>query len=248
MNIESDKPVVVALDRPRITACVTAADAQALADFRTECKRRERVILDYFDPQVKQAHTLHKSLVKQRDEACRPFREAVAWAEPMLRDYARREQERVRAEREAIEAQARADAAEQARAAAAEAADIGAASVADQLTAEAREIESGARAVAAPEAAFVAAPKIRGLNVRHIWRAECTNLRALVEAVAADRAPLQLLAFAQASGNEWAAINKGVQKLPGVRVTCDGHEVVDGQVIESERGGEVGSGGGEIEF
>jgi len=199
-------PKVELAPRPKLEVCESARAAQELADYVTTCKQREKMLVDYFQPQVEQAHWLHKALVAQRDEACRPFRDGQTWATSLVKAWQRAE------EQKQIELQRKID--EDARKAAiAEAKREG-----DKVLA--KQIAKGTIAVAAPIAA-APPPKIEGFRARRVWKAACTDLSALVAAVAKGKAPVSLLSFDQVAGNKFAAATRGGAVVPGVRFWQD---------------------------
>lgn len=153
------------------------------------------------------------------------------------------EQDRIRREREAAEAAARAErerlareqaeaqaaaarAAEEAAAAAA-AGDHEAAAAAEAAAAEAAEAAEAAQAeaelaeIAPPPAVLAEAPKAAGISARKNWKADVTDLAALVKAAAAAPSLLVYLQANTVTINQVAKALKAECRIPGVRVYAE---------------------------
>lgn len=148
---------------------------------------------------------------KAQEEAARKAREAL---EAQHREErARLEAERIEAERKAREASASGDA--DAAAAAAVQASVKAAEAA--AAQEQAAIQNMAMAAMVP--ATAAAPeKLAGISTRQDWKAEVVDLMALVKAVAAGEASIELLeANTKEIGKRAKALRQEF-KAPGIRV------------------------------
>lgn len=138
-------------------------------------------------------------------------------------EAARREQERLeREEREraaAEEARLRREAEDR------QLADAAAAEAAGDTATARRIIEAPVAAptvtpapVFVPPAPVAVAPRVDGVSFRVNWRAEIVDLKALVQAVAAGRAPAALVKADEVALNGMARSLKGAMQVPGVRV------------------------------
>jgi hypothetical protein len=141
-------------------------------------------------------------------------------------------QERIAAEQKAAEARRKAEeeAAELRRKAEEEAA-AGRAAEAAKLAARAEqkvekadiraaELEQQAATVVAPIITREP-PKVAGVSGRENWYAECTDLKALVAAIAAGQAPLSLVQANEKVLGQQARSLKSEFRVPGVRVYCE---------------------------
>lgn len=88
---------------------------------------------------------------------------------------------------------------------------------ADKAAAKQAELEQREAAVTAP-VIHREAPKVAGLSTRTVWHAECTDLRALVNAIAAGRAPLSLVQANEKVIGQQVRSLKGDFEAPGIRV------------------------------
>jgi hypothetical protein len=138
------------------------------------------------------------ALIKEIDEKPAKVEDACR---RLLKDWKDKEDERVRAEQRKLDEQARA-------AAAAEAKAEGDAKLA-------KAIESGKVAVVSSQ---VVAPvaKVAGVSQTITYKAEVTNLGALVNAAAVGKAPLEWLLPNEQALNALARATKGTATVPGV--------------------------------
>ncbi len=97
----------------------------------------------------------------------------------------------------------------------------------EEIEAQARELEEAGnneqaevmRIVAAvPPTIILAKDKTEGISKRTTWKAEVTNLRELVEAVADGRADIEFLQADMSSLNAAAKAQRGAALIPGVRI------------------------------
>ena len=70
-------------------------------------------------------------------------------------------------------------------------------------------------------AATPAAPKVSGLSFRETYKAEVTDMRALVQAVASGAQPITLLQANQTALDGMARALKEALAIPGVRLVKD---------------------------
>jgi ATP-dependent Clp protease ATP-binding subunit ClpA len=82
---------------------------------------------------------------------------------------------------------------------------------------KAEQLEQRAATVVAPVIQREA-PKVAGINTREVWKAECTDLKALVKAIAEGRAPLSLVIANDKVIGAQARSLKGDFVCDGIRV------------------------------
>lgn len=189
-------------------------------DDEQEAKRRaEQARLDEIARQER---------LKREAEAREAQRIANEKAAAARREAEEKRQAEGKARREAAEAKARGDAEAAAAAArvaqeAARAAaklDTKAASITEKGEQKAADIQQSAATVVAP-VLQTTIPKVSGLTTRDNWRAEVTDLHALVKAVAAGQAPLSLVMANDKVLGQQARSLKEHFVAPGVRVWND---------------------------
>lgn len=207
-------------DLGQIKARLKALDEQRKSITKPLDEAKARIMDLFRKPQqlLDQAERTLKSALITWQEAERQKAEAIRRAQEESARKIREEQERQA--REAAEAAVKAEADAKAAAAA------GDAEKAAELQAEAEQ-QAQAAVVAAETAetlqhmapVAVAAPaKLAGVSTREEWKCECTDLMALVKAVAAGQASIELLSFNQAEANKRAKALRSEFKVPGVRV------------------------------
>ncbi len=193
---------------------VTAAHALGVTDqpsldfagaFLTEkIKPMLKQIAESCGPVVKAAHAAHKAAKGQQNELETPLKEAESVVKGKIQGYLT-EQERIareEARRVAEEQQRQAEEEQLARAA--------------KLEAEGRADEADAVLEGPPPEPAMPAPppapppqKVAGISTRKVWKAECTDLPALIADIAAGRAPINLVKLDQ------GVLNRQVQSLDG---------------------------------
>jgi membrane protein involved in colicin uptake len=154
---------------------------------------------------------------KAQDEAARLAREAAekrAAEEKALREAEEAERAGNRAAAEAARAEAERAAKEAAKL------DVRAEAKVEKAEAKAADLELAAASVVST---IVDIPKAAaaGVSGRENWRAEVTDLRALVQAVAAGQAPLSLLQANDKVIGQQARSLKAEFNVPGVRVWAE---------------------------
>lgn len=180
---------------------------------RERCKAVLAKVDAVFDPIIRKAHEAHKEAVAQKRIVAAPIEEAERVVKGAIGSYLR-EQERIR-----LELQRKAD--ESARKLAEEEALMRAEALeAAGRNEEAEEVISRPLAPM-PILASRSIPKAAGVTRRTNFRAEVTDLRALVRHVANHPEHLNLLQANGPSLNQLAKAMKGDLSIPGVRVVAD---------------------------
>jgi predicted phage tail protein len=187
----------------------------------------------------KKLDEIRKGMTKPLDEAkarimdlFRGPTETLQKAESQLKiaigGWTEKERARIEAERRAQEEAARKLAEEQRRIAEEAAAKAKAAEAAgDHVAAIAAEQEAAAATQTAEvithmaPAVVAAAPKLAGISNSDNWKCECTDLMALVKAVAEGKASIELVEFNQKEANKRAKALRAEFKVPGVRVYAE---------------------------
>lgn len=163
-----------------------------------------------FDPIIRKAHEAHKEALAQKKRITDP----LVQAETTLKSKVGEHLERARQAREEEERRLRAEnerlAAEQREAEIEEAESAGA-------TGEEISVLAQAPLYVAP-VIRPAAPKMNGLTQRELWRAEVTDLHALVRFVAANPQYLNLLQANTAAVGAIARTLRSAMNIPGIRV------------------------------
>lgn len=195
-------------DQARNFLITTNEDFQNADSLLTSWKGIEAEIHSAFDPIVDAAHKAHKEAVAQRKKYLDPIEQGRALLKPKMSAYAD-EQERKRKEAERM-------AQEEARKREEEA------QLATALEAEKSGDTAAAEAIiAAPvEALAVTLPKFTPkvqTTFRESWSAEVTSLLDLVKAIAAGKAPLNLVIPNTVALNGLARSLKGTMAYPGVK-------------------------------
>lgn len=195
---------------------------------------------EVLDPIVDAAHKAHKVAVAQRDALLKPAQGAKRVLGERMEAYdreiqrqrreaemaAQRERERLEAEeRERVAAEQRrlqAEADERALAAAVAAEAAGDVQLAERIVAAPPVVVPVApRPVFTPPVVAPPAAVSAGISFRDNYRAEVTDLAALVKAVAAGSQPLTLLMANQVALNQVACALKDALAIPGVRAVND---------------------------
>ena len=165
----------------------------AAAEFLVAVKGFRKRVEDAFGPMVKATHTAWKAACDLRKTADAPLDKAETILQPAL-DKFRREQERIRAEKEAkLQAEARKRAEDERLAAAIEADKNGKSEEAEALI----QAPVQAPVVVLPKAT----PKVEGASVRRTWKARVTNAYLIPrEYLMVDEAKLNSVAKALKEG------------------------------------------------
>lgn len=199
-------PTIVEVDAIKVLDVATYECAGNACKTLTTLEKR---IKDYWEEDIARAYSMHKSLVSKREEMMKP----VSARKALLRDQMKAwedEQERVRREEQArADAEAKRLAEEQALAEAA-------------MHEAAGDHEAAAAVIEqplAPAPVVVAStvPKGFGTFTRRTWRAEVTDLMALVKAVAAGKAPIKCLEANMPFLNNQARALNTAMNIPGVK-------------------------------
>jgi hypothetical protein len=177
-------------------------------------KALRKRIAESCDPVIEKAHETHKAACKQKRDHEAPLIEAErllkerigAYDEKIDRDR-RLEDARLAAEARAVEETARL-----AEAVALEAAGE---------HGEAERVLSEPMIQTAPPVAAIEKPKVAGISSSVVYRAEFTDLPALVRAIASGNAPIALIQPNQSAANQMARALKGEMHFPGIRIVKD---------------------------
>ena len=218
------------------------ADAgEELKRVKGDAKKLEDMKREMLDPLAKAEKAIREHFrkpeawLKDREDTLK--RAMLAYQEEQRREQQRREREAAEAQRKererlALEAARKREEAAKKRAAEeerarkleaqgkaeqAEARRLAAIEAEEQRLAEADALQEAA--VTMPTAPVVAraVPKVAGISTREVWKANCTNLKALCRAIADGEAPLDLVQFDQSAGDRYARAMKAQLNYPGVR-------------------------------
>jgi hypothetical protein len=244
-NLKSIKVQYHAIDtqRDEMQKPIRAAAAAVQAFFKPPLETLQRAEIIYKDKLVafdREQERLRQEEQRRQEEAAARAR---AEAEAKAREAERIAREQAEAARREAEAQRQAaerarQQAEAAKAAGDAAAALEAARVLQDAVRAAEKLESKADRVEERGAAKVEAlvshaasivapviqretPKVAGLAGRENWKAECTDLMALVKAVAEGKQPLYLVMANDKVLGQQARSLKDQFKAPGVRVWND---------------------------
>ena len=176
-------------------------------DFLKKLKAMQKAWEEHHAPTVTATNTAHKMAVAARDKLLTPFGVAERWVKGLIGTYDR-EQERLRAEAERAAQLAAQKAQEDAQLAAA---------VEAEQAGQREEAEAILEApVVVPPVIFrPTTPKVAGGSIRENWKARCTDLKALIKAVAEGRAPSTLLLLNQSALDQLAKAAKQDFQVPG---------------------------------
>jgi hypothetical protein len=201
-----------ALTWPEQARALVISDDAAFAsagELLKSIKALAREIEDTFGPHKKKASELHRGICAEENKAKAPLAEAESILKRSMATYHEAQERARRAEQMRLEAEARQR--EETRrleeAAAVEAAG-------DPEEAERILVEKP------PLPAYTPPPpvaKVQGVAMREEWSGEVTNLKALVDAIAAGSAPLSLVQINQPVLNGLAKSLKAELAYPGVR-------------------------------
>lgn len=205
------------LETARKVNIIDAVSCQEGTEVALTAKRLRLKIEKYHKPHIDNAHKAHKDLVKAMKELTEPLKKAEEWIKGQIVIYnreiervrleaaekAQREaEEKLRAEKERLEAEALA---------AAEKGDEEAFTQAEQEREE----------VTKEDFTPVQAPVEKmptGVSARKNWQVEITDLPALIKAVIETKAPESFVIANEKVIKHWAKAVGDTQKIPGVRV------------------------------
>lgn len=212
-----------------------AAGGEMLRAVAVYAKRVHEVI----DPIVEAAHVAHRTAVAQRDRLLRPAQEVkrvvgekMACYETDQRELARMAEAQARREVERRESEAReraeaerrrlqAESDERYLAAAVAAEDRGDPALAEMIVENAPTVAAPPPEPVSVVRPVVERPRAEGVSFRDSYRAEVTDLQALVQAVAAGAQPLTLLQPNMTALNQMARALREQMQVPGVRVAVE---------------------------
>lgn len=183
---------------------------RAAGEFLIAIKGFRKKVDDAFAPAVQKAHEAHKAIKALQNQAAAPLDEAERIIKPALAAYDQ-EQDRIRREEQdrlAAEQKKRDDDARIAEAA---------------KVAENGDLDGANAILEAPPAPIVAPPPppkaaVAGISYRETWKAEVTDMRSLIAAVASGKASTTLLAINGPALNSMVRALRSELKIPGVRV------------------------------
>lgn len=174
-----------------------------IKDLMSEAEKHHRPIIDA-------AHRAHKAAIAGLNRILDPLKAAEAVLKPRIAAFVREQQRLAEEARRKAEEEERRRLQEEQLAAAIEAENQGAAE--EEVAAILAEPVVAPRV--APPPAFTPA---KGVAVRTTWKGECTNLMALVKAVAEGKAPVALLQVNQSALDQMARALKSTFSVPGCR-------------------------------
>lgn len=197
----------------RATAlAVSDLDTYRLAgELLTGIKTLRAEIAETCDPVIRSAHATHKAACAQKATLEAPLVEAEATIKKRMTAWRDEdERQRLAEQRRLAEIARKAD--EDARMAEAVALE------------QAGEPELAHAVIAAPSivaAPVIAAPKVDGIAVRKLWRAEVVDLKALCAGVANGTVPVNLVVANTSALNQMATALKESFTVAGCRVVCE---------------------------
>lgn len=213
-QIESTVTALVA-QAPGYPAISCPVEANEVSAYLVRVAQVRKRVATFFRPNIDAAHALHKSLLAQ----LKLWDEKPAAIETKCKDLLKAwsmEQERLRRiEQDRLDEEARKQAAEKARQAAIISREQGDRRAAKAAEKEAKGIENGKVGVFSP--VIAEREPVLGTTVIETYRAELTDLPALLKAIIAGKAPQTLVGFAQKEANRLARTTKGSMTIPGVK-------------------------------
>lgn len=181
----------------KVTDDVTLKQAD---DFLTQIKEVRKELAEYYDPEIKQAHQLHKNLLAKKKDAEAPLIEAESHLKPQIANYMaeqeckrKEEEDRLRRQREKEEEERRLQAA-------IEAEEAGEAEAAEALLEEQTYVP--------PAPAPRATPKLNS-TISQRWKWGITNEAQI---------PREYLKIDEVKLNKVVTALKGNTQIPGIRV------------------------------
>lgn len=196
----------------RAVVVKTSSDYEAAGGRLQLIKGLMAKIASTFDPHIKRAHEAHKALLREKADAEAPLAAAERVYKGAMLTF-QQDQEAERRRLEAIAQEAARKERERLETLAAKADDKGKTERADAL-------RNQAAAVPTP-VVRVETPKVSGISTRTVWRAEVTDKRKLIAAVAAGTVPQSALDVNMAFLNQQARSLKSEFAYPGVEAVED---------------------------
>ncbi len=178
-------------------------------DYLQDIKALRTKIHEACDPVIDAAHGAHKAALAQRAQFEAPLIDAERVIKQKSATYIAAEEKKAR-EAAALEEATRQEALKRAEKEAEELQEMGEAELAQHVRDEA---EADAAPAAQPQA-----PKAKGISTRTIWKAEVTDLEALVLAVASGDASIALLQPNDKVIGQMVRSLERQFKAPGIRV------------------------------
>jgi hypothetical protein len=193
------------------TVVVDALSYEIAATHLQAIKALQAEADETFDPIIKRAHETHKEALAQKKHITDPLTQAEAVLKRSMASYVQ-DQERKRLEEERrLREQAELEAA-QAREAEIEEAEAHGATV-EEVQAIAQSPLRVSPVITAP-----VTTRVQGIISREVWKAEVTNLIALVKFVSANPQFISLIQPNTAAINGLARSLRSTMNIPGVRV------------------------------
>lgn len=156
----------------------------------------------------KLAHEAHLAVTSLENECLAPDLEAERIIKPKMAAWNFEQERKRRQEQEKAEAEARKQAEDEKIAQAAALEKAGDTAAAEEVMAEPIMIP--------PIVRPVETPKVPGISYSTVWRARVTDMKALIDAVAAGKAPIAILTVDEIALNKIAAALKNTLHWPGV--------------------------------
>lgn len=174
----------------------------------------EKQIKDFFEPHVKKANELHKSLTGARTAELNKLQPGKEYLNRQVVTWEAEEERKRQAEEARLREEAR-KAEEERR-------------LQEAIQAEAEGNKEEAAAIIEEPIAFTpppvvpsAAPKVSGTSVKGTWKARTLDLKALCKAVAEGKAPIMCIQANETFLNAQARAGKGSIRYPGVEMYED---------------------------
>lgn len=158
---------------------------------------------------IDQAHSLHKTLIADRDNIGKPLRDAINVLSPAVSKYEYEAREKARIERERIEREAKKAEEDRRLEMAAELEKSGKMEAAESVLEE---------PIIAPPALVAEAPKVEGLSFQDYYSFEIEDFKKLIVAVAAGEIPVVALLPNDKFLGQQARSMKEHFKYPGVKL------------------------------
>ena len=197
-------------------AAIQVVDAASYTSAAAEvkvAKQFQKNIKDFFAPLKQKAHEAHKAITQKEKETLKPVEDFCKKIQQKMISW-QSEQDRIRREEEAMLREEQRKLEEEARLAeAAEAEAAGDTELAQDILEEEIEV--------APVMVQDNTPKVSGLFTRETWKAEVTDMGALVKYVAENPAWFHLLTVNTKELNSLAKSQKSAMAIPGVRAFAE---------------------------
>jgi hypothetical protein len=186
------------------------ASYQAAGSFLLTIKGFRKKVEEVFGPVVQKANQAWKAALDLRKQADAPLDEAERIIKPALAAYDQEQERKRREEQERLMAEQKKRDDDSRLAQAEKAAKNGDLKAANAI------LEAPASPIVAP--ALQPKAQVAGISYSQSWKAECTDIRALVLAVAQGKASITLLEANQVGINQMARALKSEFQVPGIRV------------------------------